>query len=77
MGKGGSKGKRVAIYLRVSTSEQTTDNQRRELEAVAANSIPASNIALFITELQLAQRRSSYGSPACASLECSFRQHAS
>jgi DNA invertase Pin-like site-specific DNA recombinase len=31
-----SKGKRVAIYLRVSTSEQTTDNQRRELEAVAA-----------------------------------------
>ena len=30
-----SKGKRVAIYLRVSTSEQTTVNQRRELEAVA------------------------------------------
>ena len=28
--------KRVAIYLRVSTSEQTTKNQRRELEAVAA-----------------------------------------
>src|ERR1700728_3849479 len=28
--------KRVGIYLRVSTSEQTTDNQRRELEAVAA-----------------------------------------
>jgi len=27
--------KRVAIYLRVSTTEQTTDNQRRELEAVA------------------------------------------
>jgi DNA invertase Pin-like site-specific DNA recombinase len=27
--------KRVAIYLRVSTSEQTTANQRRELEAVA------------------------------------------
>jgi DNA invertase Pin-like site-specific DNA recombinase len=26
---------RVAIYLRVSTSDQTTDNQRRELEAVA------------------------------------------
>jgi DNA invertase Pin-like site-specific DNA recombinase len=31
-----SKGKRVALYLRVSTSEQTTRNQRRELEAVAA-----------------------------------------
>jgi DNA invertase Pin-like site-specific DNA recombinase len=31
-----SKGKRVAIYLRVSTSEQTTANQRRELRAVAA-----------------------------------------
>jgi DNA invertase Pin-like site-specific DNA recombinase len=31
-----SKGKRVAIYLRVSTDEQTIDNQRRELEAVAA-----------------------------------------
>jgi DNA invertase Pin-like site-specific DNA recombinase len=28
--------KRVALYLRVSTSEQTTKNQRRELEAVAA-----------------------------------------
>src|ERR1700730_15237918 len=28
--------KRVAIYLRVSTTEQTTDNQRRELKAVAA-----------------------------------------
>jgi DNA invertase Pin-like site-specific DNA recombinase len=27
--------KRVAIYLRVSTDKQTTDNQRRELEAVA------------------------------------------
>ena len=26
---------RVAIYLRVSTDEQTTDNQRRELEKVA------------------------------------------
>ncbi len=28
--------KRVALYLRVSTDEQTLDNQRRELEAVAA-----------------------------------------
>ena len=28
--------KRVAMYLRVSTSEQTTRNQRRELEIVAA-----------------------------------------
>jgi DNA invertase Pin-like site-specific DNA recombinase len=27
--------KRVGIYLRVSTAEQTTENQRRELEAVA------------------------------------------
>jgi hypothetical protein len=27
--------KRVAIYLRVSTTEQTTTNQRRELHAVA------------------------------------------
>jgi DNA invertase Pin-like site-specific DNA recombinase len=27
--------KRVALYIRVSTSEQTTKNQRRELEAVA------------------------------------------
>src|SRR5580658_742767 len=31
-----TKGKRVALYLRVSTSEQTTHNQRRELQAVAA-----------------------------------------
>lgn len=30
--------KRVGIYLRVSTGGQTTDNQRRELEAVAARS---------------------------------------
>ena len=30
--------KRVAIYLRVSTSKQDTDNQRRELLAVAARS---------------------------------------
>src|SRR3954466_6346030 len=30
--------KRVAIYLRVSTSKQDTDNQRRELERVAARS---------------------------------------
>ena len=29
--------KRVALYLRVSTDEQTTANQRRELEAVAAH----------------------------------------
>ena len=29
------KDRRVALYLRVSTSEQTTKNQRRELEAVA------------------------------------------
>jgi DNA invertase Pin-like site-specific DNA recombinase len=30
--------KRVAIYLRVSTSKQETSNQRRELEAVAQRS---------------------------------------
>lgn len=30
--------KRVAIYLRVSTSKQDTDNQRRELEVVAQRS---------------------------------------
>ena len=30
--------KRVGIYLRVSTDSQTTDNQRRELEAVAVRS---------------------------------------
>ena len=29
------RNKRVALYLRVSTGEQTTENQRRELEAVA------------------------------------------
>ena len=29
------KEQRVALYLRVSTSEQTTNNQRRELEVVA------------------------------------------
>ena len=30
--------KRIAIYLRVSASKQDTDNQRRELEAVAKRS---------------------------------------
>jgi DNA invertase Pin-like site-specific DNA recombinase len=30
--------KRIALYLRVSTSKQDTENQRRELEAVAARS---------------------------------------
>ena len=30
--------KRIGIYLRVSTSGQTTENQRRELEGVAARS---------------------------------------
>jgi DNA invertase Pin-like site-specific DNA recombinase len=35
MAKDHSGQKRVAIYLRVSTDEQTTENQRRELEAVA------------------------------------------
>jgi DNA invertase Pin-like site-specific DNA recombinase len=30
-----AKAKRAAIYLRVSTDEQTTQNQRRELEATA------------------------------------------
>src|SRR4051794_40011496 len=32
---GMAKPKRAAIYLRVSTDEQTTTNQRRELEAAA------------------------------------------
>ena len=31
----GKRDKRVALYLRVSTGEQTTKNQRRELEAAA------------------------------------------
>jgi Resolvase, N terminal domain len=31
-----AKGKRVALYLRVSTSEQITHNQRRQLQAVVA-----------------------------------------
>jgi DNA invertase Pin-like site-specific DNA recombinase len=31
----GKREKRVALYLRVSTGEQTTKNQRRELEATA------------------------------------------
>jgi DNA invertase Pin-like site-specific DNA recombinase len=30
--------KRVGVYLRVSTNGQTTESQRRELEAVAARS---------------------------------------
>jgi DNA invertase Pin-like site-specific DNA recombinase len=29
--------KRVAIYLRVSTDKQTTDNQRREIEATPSS----------------------------------------
>jgi DNA invertase Pin-like site-specific DNA recombinase len=34
MTRQGDNGKRVGLYLRVSTTEQTTDNQRRELIAV-------------------------------------------
>ena len=34
-GKGVVIAKRVALYLRVSTSEQTVENQQRELQAVA------------------------------------------
>ena len=34
----GSTMKRIAIYLRVSTSKQDTDNQRRELQGVAKRS---------------------------------------
>jgi DNA invertase Pin-like site-specific DNA recombinase len=30
--------KRVALYIRVSTSKQDTENQRRDLEAVADRS---------------------------------------
>jgi DNA invertase Pin-like site-specific DNA recombinase len=30
-----TKTKRAALYLRVSTGDQTTENQRRELEAAA------------------------------------------
>jgi len=33
MGKG--KARRAAIYLRVSTDTQTTENQRQQLEAIA------------------------------------------
>jgi hypothetical protein len=36
MAKERSAPKRVAIYLRVSTGEQTTENQRRELECDSA-----------------------------------------
>lgn len=37
-GRAAGQRKRVAIYLRVSTGEQTTLNQKRELEAVAKRS---------------------------------------
>ena len=39
--------KRVAIYLRVSTTEQTTTNQRRELHAVAKRHGPGRLVAFF------------------------------
>ena len=35
--KSNAAGKRVALYLRVSSDGQTVENQRRELQAVAAN----------------------------------------
>ena len=35
MTRHGRRDKRVALYLRVSTDEQTTRNQRRELQAAA------------------------------------------
>lgn len=36
MTRHGDQGRRVALYVRVSTDGQTVDNQRRDLEAVAA-----------------------------------------
>jgi hypothetical protein len=36
LSKGTTRPKRVALYLRISTNEQTPDNQRRELKAIAA-----------------------------------------
>lgn len=42
--------KRVALYLRVSTSEQNTDNQRCELEAVAV-------CDLLMADSRMARRR--------------------
>jgi DNA invertase Pin-like site-specific DNA recombinase len=36
--QGADRGKRAAIYLRVSTDEQTTENQERALREVAARS---------------------------------------
>src|SRR6202041_1363795 len=35
-GEASAMPKRVALYLRVSTSDQTVENQRRELRAIAA-----------------------------------------
>src|ERR1700722_6064507 len=34
-GEASAMPKRVALYLRVSTSDQTVENQRRELQAIA------------------------------------------
>jgi hypothetical protein len=40
--------KRVAIYLRVSTSKQDTENQRRELIAVAERAMSRRTIRRFL-----------------------------
>jgi DNA invertase Pin-like site-specific DNA recombinase len=47
--------KRVALYLRVSTTEQTVENQQRELEAVTARH--GWNVVAIISGAGIAARR--------------------
>ena len=47
--------KRVAIYLRVSTARQDTDNQRRELEAVGRG--PAGTLSVSMRTQEFRARR--------------------
>ena len=75
------KGRRVAIYLRVSTSEQSTDNQRRELDALArlnelhrAQRSDDSRLSARIESFELAYRMQGEAPEALEKLARQIRQ---
>ena len=54
--------KRVAVYLRVSTTTQTTENQKRELEAIAAKS--GWNIVAFYEDFGISGAKGKHQRPS-------------
>jgi len=60
--------KRVAIYLRVSTSKQDTDNQRGELELIAKRGVQQASERLVRPLIADETTRTSIASSAMSSL---------